>query len=500
MKLPKSYYNWLSIIGSIIAVFFLFLICLVFLLSAIFDLGASYIGLFLYIVLPVLMVIGLLLIPIGMIIKFRRDKKRGKTTRDKFLVLDINQPRHRNALIIVTISTIVLLFLTSLGSYEAFHYTESVEFCGTLCHEVMEPEFVTYQHSAHARVACVECHVGAGTDWYVRSKISGLYQVYSVLTNKFQRPIPTPLHNLRPARETCEKCHWPEKFYSNKLRAQKNFLTDEENTEWDIMLQMKTGPVYSALGLQEGIHWHINPNVKIEYASEDDKKENILWVKYTNLSNGEVNIYKNEEEDVDDNVISKLSKKTMDCIDCHNRPSHSYKMPADYVDNLLISGKVSRTIPRIKYISMEILKEEYPDKETAAKTINDEIHKFYKSDYPDFYKKNKTLIVDAIKNIQESFSLNTFPKMKASHVAYPNHIGHLETNGCFRCHNNTFKSKSGRIISKDCDLCHTIIAQGKPSEIESSSIYKSLEFKHPIDIKYAWKEYHCSECHNTLYP
>ncbi|MBT5989968.1 MAG: cytochrome C, partial [Bacteroidetes bacterium] len=293
MKLPKYYYNWLSIVGTLIAFFFFILIILLFVLSIIFNLGASYVGLLLYIVLPGLMIIGLLLIPIGMFTKMRRDKRGEKTDVKRLPYVDLNISRHRNAFIIVSLFTIILLFATSIGSYEAFHYSESVEFCGTLCHKVMEPEYVAYQNSPHARVKCVECHVGEGTDWYVRSKLSGLYQVYSVLAKKYPKPISTPLHNLRPARETCEKCHWPEKFYARKMRIQKNFLADNNNSEWDIILQMKTGPTHSALGLEEGIHWHINPDVKIEYVYDDEDKENIIWVKYTNTKTGKYNIYKN---------------------------------------------------------------------------------------------------------------------------------------------------------------------------------------------------------------
>ena len=499
MKLPKYYYNWLSIVGTLIAFFFFILIILLFVLSIIFNLGASYVGLLLYIVLPGLMIIGLLLIPIGMFTKMRRDKRGEKTDVKRLPYVDLNISRHRNAFIIVSLFTIILLFATSIGSYEAFHYSESVEFCGTLCHKVMEPEYVAYQNSPHARVKCVECHVGEGTDWYVRSKLSGLYQVYSVLAKKYPKPISTPLHNLQPARETCEKCHWPEKFYARKMRIQKNFLADNNNSEWDIILQMKTGPTHSALGLEEGIHWHINPDVKIEYVYDDEDKENIIWVKYTNTKTGKYNIYKNTEEPVSDSTVNSHSKNTMDCIDCHNRPSHAYLSPPDYIDNLLISGKVSKDIPSIKAYAMEYLYGVYPTKDTALMEIEAGIMAYYTGDHAEYYKANKKTVDEAIFNIKDAFSKNAFPEMGVYYDAYPNHIGHLETNGCFRCHNDQFKSKAGRTISKDCNLCHTIIGQGKPDSATYSTFYEALEFKHPIDIDEAWKEYNCSECHTYLY-
>ncbi|MFC2114132.1 cytochrome c3 family protein [Bacteroidota bacterium] len=499
MKLPKSYYNWLSLVGTFLAVFFFFLILLLFALNSIFDLGASYVGLILYIVLPGMMILGLILIPIGMLLRMRKDKRRGLVEGKRLPFVDLNIKGHRNAFIIVTLSTIILLFATSIGSYEAFHYTESVEFCGTLCHKVMQPEYVAYQSSAHERVACVECHVGAGTDWYVRSKLSGLYQVYAVLTKIYPKPIPTPIHNLRPARETCEECHWPEKFYARKMRVQKSFLADEDNTEWDIILQMKIGPTYSAMGLDEGIHWHINPNTKIEYICDDEKRENIVWVKYTDKATGKYNIYWDEDNMPEDSVIQYTPKRTMDCMDCHNRPSHNYQSPPDYMDQLLTSGKVSKKIPNIKAYAMEFLMGTYPTQDTAMMEISNGLITYYKDDHSDFYVKNTDLVENAIKNIQLAYSRNAFPEMGVTYDQYPNHIGHMETNGCFRCHNDRFKSKAGRTISRDCNICHSIVGQGRPDSMQMSTFYQTLEFKHPVDIDQAWKEYSCSECHLYLY-
>ncbi len=278
LKLPRSFYNWTSVIGATIALISLFMIVFLFVITSIFNQGGSYIGVVIYIALPTLMVIGLLMIPVGMIIKFRKQRKEKEKQVLRWPAFDFNEPRQRNAFMIFSVGTTIFLLLSAIGSYEAFHYTESVEFCGTLCHEVMKPEYVAYQNSPHARVACVDCHVGSGADWYVRSKLSGLYQVYSVIFNKYPKPIAVPIHNLRPARETCEECHWPEKFYARQLRIERHYLADAENTEWDIHLEMKTGPSLSALGLQEGIHWHINPNIKIEYVSTQDDREVIPWV------------------------------------------------------------------------------------------------------------------------------------------------------------------------------------------------------------------------------
>jgi hypothetical protein len=500
MKLPPSSKNWLTIIGSIIAVINLALILVLFAISTLFDKNSTYLGLFIYIILPGFLVMGLLLIPIGMIRERRRIRKAGPKEIGKYPRIDLNDPHHRNAFIIFTSSTVLVLFLSTLGSFKAFHITESVEFCGTLCHTVMEPEYTAYQNSPHANVACVECHVGGGASWYIKSKLSGLHQVIAVITNDFPRPIETPIHDLRPARETCEKCHWPQKFYARNLWTNKYYLADSLNTEWDIMLQMKTGPEYSGMGLVEGIHWHINPNVTIEYISDNDKRENITYVKYTNKQTGVVKIFRNDANPISDSAITASETRSMDCIDCHNRPSHNYKSPPVYFDHAMVSGAISQQIPFFKKVTMGILRDTYNNRDTALMVLRDSITRFYQGkDYSKYYADNKELVDNSITAVQKAFSDNTFPAMKVSYDKYPEHIGHLESDGCFRCHNDAFTASDGTKISRDCNLCHNIVGQGTNGKMEFSSVRENLAFRHPVDIGTAWKEANCSECHKFLY-
>lgn len=499
MKLPASYYNTLSFIGSIVAGISLLLIIFLFAVTFFFDQGSSYLGLFIYIVLPALLVIGLLLIPIGMSIKIRRARKNEEQMNKRWLVLDLNNKRHRNASLIFVIGTIVFLFLTGIGSYEMFHYTESVEFCGTLCHKVMKPEYVAFQKSPHANVACVECHVGPGADWYVRSKLSGLYQVYSVIAKKYPQPIPTPVENLRPARETCEKCHWPQKFYAHQLINEKHYLSDSANTEWNINLRMKIGAEHSALGNTEGIHWHINPDIKIEYIASNHDRTVIPFVRYINTKTGDTTIYEDEYEKLSTEAMDTLETRTMDCMDCHNRPSHNYLVPQHYIDEAIASGNIPKKLPEIKRLSMEILANEFDSTHLALEYIENQVWDFYMGNYPDFTKSNEQQIKKAIGGIKKGFSENVFPEMKVTWRVYPDHIGHIEYNGCFRCHNDTHSSKSGKTISKDCNLCHTILQQGKPDGRMVARFNESLEFKHPENIDGMWKESLCSDCHSYLY-
>ena len=499
IKLPLSFYNYTSYIGSLIAIVGLFMFIFLFVISFFFAEGGAYLGLVMWIVIPSFIVIGLLTIPVGMIMKHRKDKKMITVEEKAWPTINLNEPRTRNAITIFGFGSLIFLLLTSVGSYEAFHYSESVEFCGTLCHEVMKPEYVAYHNSSHAKVACVECHVGSGAGWYARSKLSGLYQVFAVTTGIFPRPITTPISNLRPAQETCEECHWPEKFYARQLVMNKHYLSDAENTEWDINLQMKTGPANSARGLEEGIHWHINPDIKVEYIAKDSSRMEIPWVRYTNLKTGVVKIFVDGSSELSEQDIASSEKRKMDCMDCHNRPSHNYKTPLHFINNAITAGNISRELPEIKSISMGILSQDFKTTDSALAYIDSEIRSFYAANYEEIYTQKPELITQAIKGIQDEFQKNIFPEMGVKWSVYPNNIGHLEFNGCFRCHNDQHATTQGEVISKDCNLCHSIIAQGVPDTIQGGSIFNDLNFVHPNDEYESWKEGLCSECHRDLY-
>ncbi len=500
MKLPSSIRNWISITGTVLAVFNLASILSLMILNTIFGFGGSYIGIFIYLVLPAFMIIGLLLIPIGMRINRKKARKAKSEGRElNWPVLDFNNVAVRNASTIFIVGTVFLLIISSIGSYEAFHYTESVEFCGKLCHEVMEPEYITYHGSSHERVACVECHVGAGAGWYVKSKLSGMYQVYSVLAKKYPKPIPTPIENLRPARETCEECHWPEKFYDRKLRVEHSFLADDNNTEQIVHLQIKTSSKATADGMEKGIHQHISPDVKIEYKAVDHDRQIIPWVKYTNTKTGESQTYTDSDYPLSQVELDTLEIRVMDCLDCHNRPSHNYRVPQNFIDQSMAEGRISKTLPSIKLIAMMALYQEYSTKDSAFTAINSQVREYYELVEPEVLENRTAEVEQAIAEIQDQYAHNFFPLMNVSWKYYPNNVGHMETDGCFRCHNDRHAAESGKVISKDCNMCHNILAQGTPDQMKYSESFEPLEFKHPVDIGDDWKTESCSMCHSALY-
>jgi len=381
------------------------------------------------------------------------------------------------------------------GSYKAYEYTESVSFCGRVCHEVMDPEYTTYLNGPHARVGCVECHIGEGAEWYVRSKISGAYQVYSVLFNKYPAPIPTPIENLRPARETCERCHWPAKFHGDQMWEVSRYLNDEENTRWRIQLVMKTGGGDETTGQIRGIHWHIAQ--KVEYVPTDSARMDIREVRL-HQADGTVEVYQSMYNPLSEEERAALPAeeiRTMDCMDCHNRPSHQYLSPRRAMDYGLETELLPRDLPYLKRVGTNLLASEYISREDGLQAIERGLVSFYEENHPDVVSTRQEDLANAVAGVQQMFEMNFFPAMKAQWSAYPTHIGHQEFPGCYRCHNGSFVSEEGKVIRNDCQLCHVILAQGPDVSIYEGVGDGITEFKHPEDIYEAWREMACHECH-----
>jgi NapC/NirT cytochrome c family, N-terminal region len=492
-RFPDSLYNLISVIGATIAAASFLTILFLTGVDQFQANSPAYIGIISYVVLPVPLIIGLILIPIGYVREKRRIRK-GMPASKLVFVLDLNISRQREALTLFATGTIVFLLFSAYGSYRTFEWTESVEFCGETCHSVMEPEFTAYQHSPHARVKCVECHVGSGAGWYVRSKLSGAYQVYAVLTDVYERPIPTPIKNLRPAQETCEQCHWPAHFSGEKRIVNTYFKSDDENTRWTISLLMKIGGGASETGRANGIHWHMNIANEITYVAADSLSQTIPWVRFRNKATGETSEFKSTDTDLSDDQIAALEHKRMDCIDCHNRPSHIYKPPARIVDQSMADGRISTALPGIKAAAIEALVQPYTSREAAMDSIPKILLAHYEAENPDVVKTKKELIAKASDDLKTQYSQNFFPAMNVSWRAYPNNIGHMTDLGCFRCHDGKHENKEGKIISKDCNTCHTILYQGTDPNPTTLSI-AGLPFQHPEDIGEMWKEMNCKECH-----
>jgi hypothetical protein len=496
MKLPQSVHNRVSYVGILIII--LALIAFVFLLilqTTGGQAGKPYAAVVTFVAVPAFMVLGMALVPIGMIRERRHIQRTGVPSAVSLPVIDLNDPRHRNASLIVLVGALFLLFTTAFGSYQAFEATESVSFCGLLCHSVMHPEYTAYEHSPHARVSCVGCHVGPGAGWYVRSKLSGLYQVYAITFGTYPKPIPAPITNLRPAQETCEQCHWPDKFFEQQLRKQIHFLSDEQNSRWEIDLLIKTGGGGLDRPQAGGIHWHMNIQNKVEYIAVDEKRQQIPWVRVTNRATGYSREYMSTENPMSEQDRAVATVRRMDCIDCHNRPSHIYLPPRTSVNQSMAVARIDPTLPFVKAQSVEVLAADYASTDAAMRAIEQGLRSFYEEKYPDIADKRGGVIRSTIAEVQQIYRNNFFPEMKVRWDVYPNNIGHLMFPGCFRCHDGKHQTADGRVLSKECTQCHAILAEGKPDGMKYADDRVGLTFEHPVDIGSAWQEMACSECH-----
>ena len=441
----------ISLIGTALAVATLVLMLSLFMLEQFGFEGGPYLGILTYLILPMIFATGLVLIPIGAVL-WRRKMKRmpGGEGTPLMPVFDLNVPKTRHWLLVFLAATMFNVIILSAATYKGLEVMESVEFCGMACHSVMEPEHTAHQRSPHSRVSCAECHIGPGADWFVKSKMDGAWQLVAVALDIYPRPIPTPLHNLRPARDTCEQCHWPTKFVGDKLSVRKHYKEDEENTELTTALLLRVGGAGGAGST--GIHWHVDPGVTIRYRS-DETREEIYEVEFTD-GDGVVTEYSDRKAPQEGGTW-----RTMDCVDCHNRPSHIYQPPGNEIDKAITAGLIDQTLPFVKRESLRIIDAEYESHEAARVAITEELTQFYTDNYPQLAAENSEAITAAANTLGDIYSVNVFPQMQVWWNTYPNHIGHEQSPGCYRCHNKRMRTPERVTITRECDTCHVLLAE-----------------------------------------
>jgi hypothetical protein len=433
------------VVATAAAVLFLAL----FLLEILGFVSSPYIGLIVFVAVPAVFVMGLLLVPLG---TWRARHRRATTAQieQAWPVLDFGDPHQRTVFAGVIALTLVNLLIVSIAAYGGVHYMESSEFCGNVCHTTMEPQYSAYQVWPHARVACAECHVGLGAGALVESKLAGARQLFHVVTRRVPTPVPTPAQSLRPARETCEQCHWPEKFHGDKTRIIREYGNDEANTETVTTLQLHVGGGSRAIGIGTGIHWHMNLDNQIEYIATDASRETVPYVRFTNRD-GQVREY--VAPGITPADISGGTRRRMDCIDCHNRPAHTFHpTPERAVDAAIAQGRLPRELPFARRESVAAVSGEYPDRAAALAAIAQRLEDFYRERTP----ADGRLVQRAVAASQEAWSRNVFPAMKVAWGTYRNYLGHVDAPGCFRCHDDEHKAADGSVIRQDCELCHTL--------------------------------------------
>ncbi len=411
-----------------------------------------YFGILVYMILPACMIAGLLIIPLAAYLRRRQWHKTG--IEKHHLQLNLSNPRHRLFLIGFIALTVVNVTILTIVGYEGYHFTDSPYFCGMVCHQVMAPEYTAYQRSPHSRVSCVECHIGPGAKWFVRAKISGLRQVWAVTTDSYNRPIPVPVHELRPARDTCEQCHWPEKFYGKKVKEFYRFSSDNQLEPERTEVRLHIGGHNPKTGQFEGIHWHVSKDVQVSYLAADDKRTKIARIKVRRPDGSEDEFVKSDTE-VEEGFEPEW--RVMDCIDCHNRPTHIYEMPEDVVDFGLLSKKINPEIPGIREDSLRVITMEYATREEAKTRMVEELMSLQKQRDEKLAAQYASDIRRAAEYLVEKYLGNVWPEQKVFWGTYKGHLGHQwadEGYGCWRCHDEEHVNSAGEAISQDCALCH----------------------------------------------
>jgi nitrate/TMAO reductase-like tetraheme cytochrome c subunit len=490
---PPSFYNPLTLVGAAIAGVSFGLILFLMLLETLAENPKPYMGIIAFVILPVFLLIGIAAAAYG-VLRTHRRLRSGVAREMQLPRIDLNNPHHRAAFAIVLAGAILFLLFSAFGSFKAYEYTDSDAFCGETCHKVMSPEYTAYQYSPHARVGCVKCHIGSGADWFVRSKLSGTYQVYATVFNKYPRPIPTPIQNLRPAQETCEQCHWPKHFFSEKEQSGSYYLSDEKNTPLALTLLIKIGGGNIEAGPTSGIHWHMNIANEVLYFPADSTRQVIPWVR-VKAPDGKMTVYRSTENVLTEEVLQKAKLRRMDCIDCHNRPTHIYHPPARSVNHVMSLGWIDPRLPYVKSIAVKALEAPYATTQGGLDSIKLAIDEYYRTSYPEIARTMQPAIQRSVEEVQKIYSRNYFPEMQVNWKRFPDNIGHMYYPGCFRCHDGKHVSEDGRVLSRECSTCHVILAQ----RFDGDSLHLSLtgiQYQHPVDIGEAWKETNCSDCHS----
>ncbi|MDH5721330.1 MAG: NapC/NirT family cytochrome c [Spirochaetia bacterium] len=451
--------NMIGLIGVIVTtvmgVVTLFLSLLQF--AGVFE--NPYAGVIIFAALPPVFIGGLLLIALGYYID-HREKVKGGQLPHKWPVFDFNKPENRIRTIFIVTLTVVNALIVGLGASGGMNYMNSPKFCGQVCHTVMSPEYTAFQNSPHSKVRCVDCHVGGGLEWWVKSKISGLRQVIGVMTGSYAKPVPSPVHNLRPAQGTCEECHWPDKFIGDRRRIFTKHNNDEESTPNYSVLYLKVGGQKGGPdGKYEGIHWHVNKNAKVEFKALDDRRAKIGWVKVTK-KDGKVVEYFTEEYTKTANKET-LEAKEMDCLDCHNRPTHEFYLPEKALNLALSDGRLDRKLPFLYRESLRVLKKEYAEEQIDVE-IPKQIKAYYSKEHPEIAKQEVELINKTADQLVKIYRRNNWPKMELRWGFHKSHIGHNDVPGCGRCHNADMLTKDGKGLSDvegDCENCHDVLVE-----------------------------------------
>ena len=463
--LPRLWSNWLTLLGTIVVS-----VSGVTILSALaIDLTSNglntYTAAILFLVMPALMAMGLLLIPLGLYREHRRARVPGGPPREADSVLAafaraMESETVRRRVAFFLLMTGLNVFIFSAVTYRAVTFMDTPAFCGTTCHKVMQPEFDAYNHSPHSQVACVDCHIGSGTSSLVKAKLNGLHQVWGVVTGNFHRPIETPVHNLRPASDTCGNCHQAKRQSGNRLALRVHFKEDAANTPQVTAMMFHLGGQDPSSGEWSGIHFHASTRYQVRYEMLDDKRQVV-----GKIQKWDGDKLVKEWLPPKDRTGAVLAMRAMDCTDCHNRATHLYDgTPVAAVTAALVDGRLDRKVPWLYQVSAAVLKSEAPAREQADQQFRRALDQRYGSEHAQ-EKPPAAQLDQAAHALAALYRRNVYPEMKLSWDNYPSQIGHGGADPgnfkgqCFRCHAGDHKTADGQELSSKCEGCHEVIAK-----------------------------------------
>jgi len=423
-----------------------------------------YKGVVVYLALPAAFVTGIVIAIVGMLFARKRISKRlTASVADRTVALQ----RLGGFLVIVIAAN---LAMGTQVTYRAIEYMDTPDFCGATCH-VMRPQYVGHRDSNHASVPCAECHVAPGAGGWFESKMNGTRQLWHTLTGRYSRPVPSALESGRlvPSRETCERCHWAEKIVATRLVVIPKYASDERNTVTYTVLMMLVGG-----SKMQGIHHaHFAGGFDIRYAA-DPKRQNIPWVERRNTRTGEVQVYLADGSHTEQ--LAHLPRYQMQCVDCHDRPTHAFWLPDRALDRALALGELSPSLPFIKKQGLAALNASYPSSASAAEAIPKAMAGYYQEVFPDVYAARKADILKAAQAILSIYQRNVFPELRVTWGTYTNSLGHTDSPGCFRCHDGSHATANGQSISQDCSTCHEVLAsdEAEPAALKTMGLWAHM--------------------------
>jgi nitrate/TMAO reductase-like tetraheme cytochrome c subunit len=364
----------------------------------------------------------------------------------------------------------ISLTLLAAGGIVAWEYSNSNAFCTNACHAVHPEEPVAHALSSHARVHCVECHIGrVPTLRAMALKTEHIHELWGVMFG-YERPVTAK--TLKPARIACETCHWPAVAHDDTLRVKKHYDADATSTETTIRLTMRTGFGAIRDSDAKGIHWHIEHPV--QYAALDLQKQEIPWVQVT-YPDGRTETYTDASVKLAPAELDKLPRRTMDCIDCHKSVGHPFPKPEDAVDAAIFRSQLRKKVPDLKARVMVVMEElaALDEKgEVGQETIHglvDEAASRYRREVGASAPASETPQFKRV--LTDILTRSVFAAPGVTWQTFPNNAAHKDSPGCFRCHDGKHLNEKGQAIRLQCNLCHNlpeVQKEGGPAPVAST--------------------------------